>query len=62
MNDTPWNEAGLNERRLKVMQQWRQTKRRQGFTLIIDDSGERKSPDATAGVAWQYIGEIGTRR
>lgn len=29
------------------------------FTLILDDSGHRKSGDATAGVGRQYIGEIG---
>ena len=32
---------------------------RKGFTLIVDDSGHRKSGDSTAGVGRQYIGEIG---
>lgn len=41
------------------MQQCRQTKLQQGFTLIIDDSGHRKSGNATAGIGRQYIGEIG---
>ena len=59
LNDAPWDEAKLNERRLEVMQQCRQTKLQQGFTLIVDDSGHRKSGNATAGVGRQYIGEIG---
>ena len=49
----------FNERRLQVMQQCSQTKVRRGFTLIIDDSGHRKSGNETAGIGRQYIGEIG---
>ncbi len=30
-----------------------------GFTLIVDDSGHRKSGNFTAGVGRQYIGEVG---
>jgi len=41
------------------MQQCSQTKIRRGFTLIIDDSGHRKSGKSTAGIGRQYIGEIG---
>ena len=41
------------------MQQCSQTKVRRGFTLIIDDSGHRKSGKSTDGVGRQYIGEIG---
>lgn len=59
LNEAPWDEAKLNNRRLEVMQQCRLTKLQQGFTLIIDDSGHRKSGKATAGVGRQYIGEIG---
>lgn len=58
-HDAPWDETELNERRLEVMQQCRQTRLQQGFTLIIDDSGHRKTGSATAGVGRQYIGEIG---
>jgi len=54
-----WDAERLNERRLQVMQQCSQTKIRRGFTLIIDDSGHRKSGKSTAGVGRQYIGEIG---
>lgn len=41
------------------MQQCSQTKIKKGFTLIIDDSGHRKSGSCTAGIGRQYIGEIG---
>lgn len=57
--DSPWDEAKLNNRRLEVMHCCRQTKPQAGFTLILDDSGHRKSGDATDGVGRQYIGEIG---
>lgn len=62
LNDSPWNETKLNDRRLELMQQCRQTKLRQGFTLIIDDSGHRKSGDATAGVEKFGGGEVGSLR
>ena len=59
LTEAPWDAEVLNERRLQVMQQCSQTKIRRGFSLIIDDSGHRKSGSGTAGVGRQYIGEIG---
>lgn len=75
VTDAPWSVDKLNERRLEVMNKCSQTRISQGFSLIIDDSGHRKSaPPAlrfpqrkdgarsgnfTAGVGRQYIGEIG---
>jgi SRSO17 transposase len=41
------------------MNQCSQTRINKGFTLIVDDSGHRKSGNFTAGVGRQYIGEIG---
>jgi len=41
------------------MNQCRQTKINQGFSLIVDDSGQRKSGNFTEVVGRQYIGEIG---
>ena len=41
------------------MKSCRQTKPSTGFSLIIDDSGHRKSGNFTDGVGRQYIGEIG---
>ena len=49
----------LNQRRLEVMNQCRQTKINRGFSLSVDDSGHRKSGNFTEVVGRQYIGEIG---
>ena len=54
---SPWDEQLINERRLQIMNQGDQTKIRNGFSLIIDDSGHRKSGNFTSGVGRQYIGE-----
>jgi len=59
LNEAPWDVDKLNNRRLEVMSQCRQTTPSRGFTLIVDDSGHRKSGDGTDGVGRQYIGEIG---
>ena len=59
LTEATWDVQKVNERRLQVMQQCSQTKVRRGFTLIIDDSGHRKSGKETAGIGRQYIGEIG---
>jgi SRSO17 transposase len=54
-----WSPAQINERRLEVMNQCSQTKINRGFSLIIDDSGHRKSGNFTAGIGRQYIGAVG---
>ncbi|MCH2231916.1 MAG: IS701 family transposase [Crocosphaera sp.] len=54
-----WGEQEINDRRLEVMKSCRQTQPATGFSLIIDDSGHRKSGNFTDGVGRQYIGEIG---
>jgi SRSO17 transposase len=59
LTEATWDAYKINERRLQVMQQCSQTRVRRGFTLIIDDSGHRKSGKETAGIGRQYIGEIG---
>jgi SRSO17 transposase len=59
LTDAPWSSSLLNERRLEVMNKCSQTKISRGFSLIIDDSGHRKSGNFTEGVGRQYIGEIG---
>ena len=59
LTEAPWSAAQINERRLQVMASCRQTKIASGFTLIVDDSGHRKSGTLTEGVGRQYIGEIG---
>ena len=42
-----WEEQQINDRRLEVMKSCRQTKPSTGFSLIIDDSGHRKSAECT---------------
>ncbi|WGV23455.1 IS701 family transposase [Halotia branconii] len=59
LTDSPWSATKVNERRLEVMNKCSQTKISRGFSLIIDDSGHRKSGNFTEGVGRQYIGEIG---
>jgi hypothetical protein len=59
LTEAPWDTQQVNKRRLEVMNQCSQTRISRGFTLIVDDSGHRKSGNFTAGVGRQYIGEIG---
>jgi len=59
LTDARWSAQAVNECRLQVMNQCRQTKIQREFSLIIDDSGHRKSGNFTAGVGRQYVGEIG---
>lgn len=59
LTEAPWEAQQVNERRLLVMNQCSQTRISRGFTLIVDDSGHRKSGNFTSGVGRQYIGEIG---
>ncbi len=59
ISKSQWSASKINERRLKLMNKCNQTRIRNGFALIIDDSGPRKSGNFTSGVGRQYIGEIG---
>lgn len=59
LTEAPWSSSQVNERRLEIMNQCSQTRISRGFSLIIDDSGHRKSGNFTDGVGRQYIGEIG---
>ena len=59
MTDSPWLYQKVNERRLQIICQCRQTKISRSFSLIVDDSGHRKSGNFTDGVGRQYIGEVG---
>ena len=59
LTEATWSAQKINERRLEVMNKCNQTRISRGFSLIIDDSGHRKSGNFTAGVGRQYIGEIG---
>lgn len=59
LTDAPWSASQINERRLQVMNKCSQTRISREFSLILDDSGPRKSGNFTEGVGRQYIGEIG---
>ncbi|MBW4641202.1 MAG: IS701 family transposase [Gloeocapsa sp. UFS-A4-WI-NPMV-4B04] len=59
LTDSPWSSSQVNERRLEIMNKCSQTRISRGFSLIVDDSGHRKSGNFTQGVGRQYIGEIG---
>jgi SRSO17 transposase len=59
LTESTWSADKINERRLEIMSKCNQTRISRGFSLIVDDSGHRKSGNFTAGVGRQYIGEIG---
>jgi hypothetical protein len=59
LTESTWSANKINERRLEIMSKCNQTRISQGFSLIVDDSGHRKTGNFTAGVGRQYIGEIG---
>lgn len=59
LTQSPWSYEEVNNKRLEIISRCRQTKISSSFTLIIDDSGHRKSGNFTDCVGRQYIGEIG---
>jgi SRSO17 transposase len=59
LHNAPWDADALNERRIDIAWQHRNTRPQVGYRHIIDDSGHRKSGSETDGVARQYIGQIG---
>jgi SRSO17 transposase len=59
LTEATWSAEKINECRLEIMNKCSQTRISRGFSLIVDDSGHRKSGNFTAGVGRQYIGEIG---
>ena len=59
LTEATWSANKINERRLEVMNKCNQTRISRGFSIIVDDSGHRKSGNFTAGVGRQYLGEIG---
>lgn len=59
LHDAPWDAQALNDRRIDLIWQTRQTRPAVDFNLIIDDSGHRKSGSSTEGVGRQYLGQIG---
>ena len=54
-----WSAEAVNDRRISILQSCRQTRIKDGFKFILDDSGHRKSGNSTAGIGRQYIGQFG---
>ena len=47
LTEATWSAALINDRRLEVMNKCSQTRISRGFSLIVDDSGHRKSAECT---------------
>ena len=45
LTEATWSAKKINERRLEVMNKCNQTRISRGFSLIVDDSGHRKSAE-----------------
>jgi len=59
ISDAPWEEVSLNHQRLSWLQSNRQTKSTRSGYLILDDTGNPKSGDATFATKKQYMGCLG---
>jgi SRSO17 transposase len=59
LHNATWDADLVNDIRIEVAWQHRNTRPQVGYRLIIDDSGHRKRGTDTEGVARQYIGQIG---
>ena len=55
LTEATWSAALINDRRLEVMNKCSQTRICRGFTLIVDDSGHRKSGNFTSGGGKYYF-------
>ncbi|MEX5711770.1 IS701 family transposase [Parafrankia sp. FMc6] len=56
LSESPWDHEKINSRRIALLMTQPATRPHPGGVLIPDDSGDRKSGHATAGVSRQYIG------
>ncbi len=59
LSESPWDHEKINTRRVELLMAAPATRPHPGGVLILDDSGDRKSGHATAGVSRQYIGSRG---
>ena len=59
LHNAPWDADILNDKRIEIAWQHKNTRPQVGYRLVLDDSGHRKSGSHTDGVARQYIGQIG---
>jgi SRSO17 transposase len=56
LSESPWDHEKINSRRIALLMAQPATRPHPGGVLILDDSGDRKSGHATAGVSRQYLG------
>ena len=54
-----WDDNGVNESRIKMLQQNDSTRATESGVLIVDDTGDKKKGNHTDCVARQYIGRLG---
>ncbi len=59
LSESPWDHEKINSRRVELLLVSSDSAPHPGGVLVLDDSGDRKSGHATAGVSRQYIGSRG---
>ena len=59
LRDAPWAENTLNCQRIEMLENTRPTKSCDNGYVILDDTGNPKSGDATFGTRRQWIGSLG---
>ena len=59
IHDAPWNHNALNRQRIQMLQNTSSTKSCDDGYVILDDTGNPKSGDATFGTRRQWIGSLG---
>ena len=59
MRDAPWDEKALNRQRIELLQNVRPTKSCDDGYVILDDTGNPKSGEATFATRRQWLGSLG---
>jgi len=59
LSESPWDHEKINSRRVGLLARAPGAAPHPGGALVVDDSGDRKSGHATAGVSRQYLGSRG---
>lgn len=59
VHDAPWDEGGMNNQRIDILENNRPTKSCDDGYVIIDDTGNPKSGDSTHATKRQWIGSLG---
>ena len=59
IHDAPWDQKALNRDRIQMLQNTRQTKSCDDGYVILDDTGNPKSGEATFATRRQWLGSLG---